>query len=225
MSEQIPFDAVEFVDNPEPRCPCLLLLDTSASMSGAPIGELSSGLEAYFDELTADELARKRVEVALITFGGAVSVAQDFATPGESLLPALEASGMTPMGAALREGLDLLDRRKSDYRAAGISLYRPWVFLITDGAPTDSWRDVVDRIREGEEKGSFMFFAVGTADADFDTLAELSVREPLRLKGLRFRDLFAWLSSSQKSVSRSTPGDAIKLEPATGPDGWGEIPT
>ena len=31
--EQIPFGASEFAENPEPRCPCLLLLDTSASMA------------------------------------------------------------------------------------------------------------------------------------------------------------------------------------------------
>jgi hypothetical protein len=26
MTEQIPFGTTEFADNPEPRCPCLLLL-------------------------------------------------------------------------------------------------------------------------------------------------------------------------------------------------------
>ena len=37
--EQIPFAATEFAENPEPRCPCLLLLDTSGSMAGKPIAE------------------------------------------------------------------------------------------------------------------------------------------------------------------------------------------
>ena len=45
--EQIPFGAAEFADNPEPRCPCLLLLDTSVSMRGRPIDELNAGLIAF----------------------------------------------------------------------------------------------------------------------------------------------------------------------------------
>jgi hypothetical protein len=49
--DQIPFGAAEFADNPEPRCPCLLLLDTSGSMQGAPISELNRGLVAFKDEL------------------------------------------------------------------------------------------------------------------------------------------------------------------------------
>ena len=67
--EQQPFGTVSFADNPEPRCPCLLLLDTSGSMSGRPISELNAGLQAFQSELQADSLAMKRVEVALITFG------------------------------------------------------------------------------------------------------------------------------------------------------------
>lgn len=31
---QEPFSEVEFIENPEPRCPVLLLLDVSGSMSG-----------------------------------------------------------------------------------------------------------------------------------------------------------------------------------------------
>ena len=51
MSEfdQVPFGAAEFADNPEPRCPCLLLLDTSGSMAGAPIAELNAGLVTFKD--------------------------------------------------------------------------------------------------------------------------------------------------------------------------------
>ena len=41
--EQIPFEFPDLVSNPEPRCPCLLLLDTSGSMSGRPLAELNEG--------------------------------------------------------------------------------------------------------------------------------------------------------------------------------------
>ena len=49
--------AQDFADNPDPRVPCVLLLDTSASMSGEPITELNLGLQQYRDELLMDNLA------------------------------------------------------------------------------------------------------------------------------------------------------------------------
>ena len=218
-SEQIPFGTDSFADNPEPRCPCLLLLDTSGSMAGAPISELNAGLVTFKDELAADSLAMKRVEVAIITFGP-VKVESSFHTEPNFIPPNLQASGDTPMGGAITQGLDIIRQRKEEYRANGISFYRPWVFLITDGGPTDPWRSAAAMIREGESSNAFAFFAVGVQSANMDVLRQLSVREPLKLQGLKFRDLFQWLSNSMKSVSRSTPGTTV---PIASPSGWAEV--
>ena len=65
-------DQAEFADNPEPRCPVVLVLDTSGSMQGHPIGELNEGLRAFKDAIQADRLAALRVEVAIVPFGGSV---------------------------------------------------------------------------------------------------------------------------------------------------------
>jgi cobalamin biosynthesis protein CobT len=66
--EQRPFGDAIFAENPENRCPVLLLLDNSGSMRGNPISELNSGLQIFRDELFADSLAARRVEVAIVTF-------------------------------------------------------------------------------------------------------------------------------------------------------------
>src|SRR5215469_15390209 len=133
--DQIPFDHPELVANPEPCCACLLLLDTSGSMHGQPIAELNAGLVTLKDELMADPMAVQRVEIAVVSFGP-VRVQSDFQSPDTWAPPHLQTTGDTPMGAAIQQGLQMLEARKQVYRHSGIHYHRPWVFLITDGAPT-----------------------------------------------------------------------------------------
>jgi uncharacterized protein YegL len=224
MSEfdQVPFKGVEFAENPEPRCPCVLLLDTSGSMAGERIAQLNAGLQTFADELRADTMAAKRVEVAVITFGP-VQVIQDFVTADAFQPPTLVAQGDTPMGEAIRVAVDLVAQRKAVYKTNGIGYYRPWLFLITDGAPTDDVTGAAAAIREGEASRAFSFFAVGVEGAALDRLAQIATREPLRLKGLAFRQMFVWLSNSLGSVSRSKPGDHVVLNSPTAPGGWAVI--
>jgi uncharacterized protein YegL len=219
QTEYAGFEASEFAENPEPRVPCVLLLDVSGSMAGQRISELNEGLVTLKDTLSADSLASKRAEIAIVTFGGTVDVIQDFVTAEHFQPPRLTASGGTPMGQAIVTGLDMLATRKNAYRANGISYYRPWAFLITDGGPDDGGQAAAEMVKQGEAAKSFAFFTVGVEGSNFDVLAKIATRAPVKLKGLNFRDLFLWLSQSMQSVSQSSPGDMVLLPPA----GWAEV--
>ncbi|BDA76276.1 von Willebrand factor, type A (plasmid) [Calothrix sp. PCC 7716] len=221
----MPVGLPEFAVNPENRVPVVLLLDTSASMSGQPIQELNKGIVALKKDILRDTQASLSVEVAIVGFGP-VQLIQDFVTIDNFTPPILEAQGNTPIAEAIDSALDLLEDRKATYKANGIQYYRPWVFLITDGAPTDSsdyWRAAAHRIQEDEANRRLLFFAVGVQGANMQILKQIAPpeRPPVLLNGLDFSSLFIWLSTSMKRVSSGKVGEVLALPPV----GWGQIST
>ena len=218
--QDIKFDVIEFTENPEPRCPCILLLDCSGSMNGAPIQELNNGLRTFQQQLSNDDLASKRVEVTVLTFDTDVRVINEFEVAENFEPKELIAGGLTSMGRAIERAINMLEQRKAVYKANGISYYRPWIFLLTDGEPTDDYFNAMNAVHEGEKKKQFAFFAVGIQGANMEILKQISVREPLPLKGLNFTSLFQWLSNSMSSVSRSSLDAEVALE---SPNGWAKI--
>lgn len=222
-------EAVEIANPQQPHCATVLLLDISGSMKDN-IGELQEGLQRFKDEVGKDEIASKRVDLAVVTFGLGVAVAHDFSSIDAFEPPQLAADGATPMGEALMQAMDLLDSRKQQYKDKGIDYYRPWIFMITDGQPTDMkpgdarWNQVVTRLHEGEAGKKWTFFAVAVDDADLTVLGQVAppTRKPILLKEGRWAELFQWLSKSQTRVSAGKVGDQTAL-PA--PTGWGEVAT
>ena len=212
-------EAVEFSENPEPRCPCVLLLDTSGSMQGAPIAALNEGLKVFEEDLARDSLAPRRVEVAVVSFDSVVTVVQDFVTADRFAAPTLTAQELTHMGEAIQTALDMVEQRKATYRANGVVYYRPWVFMITDGEPQGESPDAIkaagQRIHalDSDQRKGVAFFAVGVEEANMDRLRQLATREPKKLLGLRFREMFLWLSASMHAVSKSQGKDQEPLPP------------
>jgi uncharacterized protein YegL len=199
-------------------------------MGGEPINSLAAGLGTLRESLQKDELARRRVDLAVVKFNSAVEVLQDFGTVDTFQLPTLGAEGQTAMGTAINQALDMVRARKSQYSAGGIAYYRPWIFLITDGEPQGEPDGVFEqacaRIKDEEQKHKIAFFAVGVerpgeaADALMARLSLISsVRPPVRLKGLNFKEMFVWLSKSMQKVSSSKPDDQLAL-PAVN---WGTV--
>jgi len=223
MSEVATLEQVEFAENPEPRCPCVLLLDTSGSMQGAAIDALNAGLRTFAEHVSRDTLAARRVEVAVVTFNTEVTVEQDFVTADSFNPPTLTASGMTHMGSAINKALDLVRDRKKQYKDNGVAYYRPWIFMITDGEPQGELESVVSaaaaRLRDDESNKRVAFFAVGVEGANIARLADIVVRTPVKLIGLNFAEMFVWLSASMQQVSQSNPDDQVALPPA----GWSAV--
>jgi len=218
----MPLD-IELAQNGEPRCPVVLLLDTSGSMSGTPIDQLNAGLVTFKQAVQQDRKASLRVEVTIITFDSSVKTVQDFITVDQFYPPELKASGSTSMGNGIESALNQLESRRETYNSYGISCYKPRIILITDGGPTDgeSWKTAAQRVRQEYDLGNFLFYAVGVQGADMNTLRQIAPLEfpPVMLQGLNFKEFFKWLSDSMVIVSESQIGQQISLPPT---DTWAQ---
>lgn len=219
---------VEITHGQQPHVATVLLLDTSFSMEGAKIDQINESLRFFKEDIMQNELARKRVDLAIVSFGKEVSIIKDFGPIDEFKPPKLIADGATPMGEAILKAINMVENRKNEYKNNGTDYFRPWIFLITDGEPTDMiendfmWNEVTRKVHEGETNRKFAFFAVGVDSADMKTLTEIASqnRIPLKLKENKFKEMFEWLSKSLESVSGSFPDDQISLEPQ---NMWAEV--
>lgn len=243
MYEQMPYgdkknekryELIEFVENPEPRCPYIILVDSSGSMEDEPIAELNEGLRTFKKELLRNELASKRVELGVISFDTtARNLTDGFVSPRDYEPVDIEVGGVTKMCDAIKLAYALIETRKQQYKTAGVSYYRPWIVLITDGSPTDSegncldydseeFLETVNLVHKGVEEKKFSFFSIGVGEyVDMEALSMISTpnRPPKKLDGMKFSELFKWLSDSATSRSSSTIGEKVAL-PST--DGWAE---
>ena len=219
-AEMIP--DVVLTDNTSQRLPCVLVLDGSTSMSKrfdgtSAIEELNKGLKVLEQELKKDDTACQRVQLLVLRLGDddQVQTIQDWTDAIDFSAPIIKAKGRTPLGIASRIALEKIEQQKENYRAHDIPYNRPWLFLITDGGPSDArWKGAALDCCFAEAEGKVIVFPIGTKNANFDKLSRFSARPPIKLAGLNFEDLFVWLSRSAASGSQASPTAELQLPDA-----------
>ncbi len=208
---------LEFAENPEPRCPCILLVDRSGSMAGHRIRAVNNGLAEFKESVMKDELAASRAEIAVIAFNDHIDTIQDFVTAVNLRPPEIEAGGATNISGAIHKAISLLEDRKRTYRTNGVEHYRPIIILITDGEPTTDDPKLLASISKHlagqEEDRRLVFFTFAVEGADLQKLAKIAPpnRPPIQLQEARIEDIFRWLSNSLSVISHSQPGDRVRL--------------
>lgn len=226
MSLKIAAD--DLIENPTPRVPVSLCIDTSGSMMGDKIRELVEGVNLFYDAIDADDDAHDAAEISIIEFNSGASLIQDYASIERlQRIDKIDPTGATFLGEGVNLALDTLETRKSVYSGSGVLYYQPWLVLMTDGQPNGDNRELeraVQRVTDLVDAKKLTVFPIGIGtDADMSVLARFSPnRPPLRLRGLNFKEFFEWLSKSVSRVSRSTPGDTVKLD-LEGLAGWAEL--
>lgn len=220
MAEQLSFDEL-FGDSVsvvgEPHLACVLLLDVSGSMSGEPIWNLNKAINRFKEQVCKDEIARKRVDVAVVTFSDGVELVSDF-VPIEKLPKIrLDAQGRTMMAEGIEYAVNLVKKRNAFYQKIGIPFFKPWIFMVTDGLPNstlEAMEHAAQRIHKEENSGSngkLKFWVLGISNYDSSEMFKLTKRV-VELKDHDFTGIFDWLSDSMTAISQSTVGESVPLE-------------
>ncbi len=204
----------DLVNNPDPRIPVVMVLDTSSSMMIKDNGKdtrmdiLNDGMRQFFKDVIEDERTRDAVEVCVVTFDDTINIVSEFNKPERQTIHNLKAKGgQTLMNQGVDVALELLEKRKQEYRDSGVEYYQPWLVLMTDGIPTESIESSAEKTSKLALHHKLTLFPVGISDgANLDTLNRFSpLRPSLRLKDYHFKEFFEWLHKSAIKVSQSTP--------------------
>ena len=215
----------EFQDNTEERCAVVLALDKSNSMSGEPARLLNEAVAKFKTNLMEDLTVARKIDVAVVQFSHVVWH-YPFQNAEIWQPPIIQPEGGTCLSFALNVAMDMVTQRKDDYRMNGISYYRPWILLLTDGYPEhDSEAELAaagERVRAADDKKQCNLFAITCGDGNesaIDIIRDKITppgRPPKKTDAVNFSELFNWLSNSMTAVSRSSPTDQIKLEDTRG---------
>lgn len=210
----------EFSDDTEyRRLPIYLLLDTSASMQGAPIEAMNESLHVFVRALRKEPHAVQTAHISIITFGGHAEQCLSLVACDEFEPPRLMASGNTPLGQALTLLDTSIEREVRKHSAEHKGDWKPLVFLFTDGAPTDGqeWRSALARIRERRDRKGINIISVGAPGADIQMLKEIGgpVLQMNTLTPESMQEFFQWVTASTVLASQSaseSSGDHHQLQ-------------
>ena len=139
------------------RLPVYLLLDTSGSMYGEPIEAVKNGVQTLISTLRSDPYALETAYISIITFNSSAQQVTPLTELAAFQQPNIDASGCTALGGALELLSQKIDTEITKTTAEVKGDWRPLVFIMTDGEPTDSMTKGLDEFKKHE--GYYCFHA------------------------------------------------------------------
>ena len=193
------------------RLPVYLLLDTSGSMTGEPIEAVKNGVQMMVHSLRQNPQAIETAFLSIITFDSEAKQLIPLTDLASFQTVDLKAAGTTALGAALSLLADKLENEVTKTTLEQKGDWKPIVFIMTDGVPTDDWQAGFQKLKT-VKKGLIVGCAAGN-NADDKVLKEIA-DQVVRLSNTDADSIgkfFQWVSASIATTSTKVEETGIDL--------------
>jgi uncharacterized protein YegL len=199
------------------RLPVYLLLDTSGSMMGEPISAVETGVQTLISALRQDPYALETAYLSVITFDSDAKQIVPLTELTAFQMPSIHATGTTALGGALSLLANRINAEIVKTTAEKRGDWKPLVFIMTDGVPTDSWQNGLNELRK-RKTGIVVACAAGQ-NADTNVLQQITecVVQLATADQSTIKAFFKWVTASVSTGSQ-------KVEDGNELTGLGELP-
>lgn len=185
------------------------------------IDRLNEGLKTFLMGISKDQTTRFSAELAIVTFDREARCILPFANASrQTKAPVLKAEnaaeGNTYMGEGINLALDLLEKRKQEYKQNGVRYYQPWLVLMTDGEANGTQLEqerAISRINALVQNHKLVILPIAVgSESNHASLQKFSPEwQVAQLNELRYKEFFEFLSSKMIARSNSTDGACIEF--------------
>jgi uncharacterized protein YegL len=199
------------------RLPVYLVLDTSGSMMGEPIAAVETGVQTLVSALRQDPYALETAYLSVITFDSNAKQVVPLTELTAFQMPSIQANGLTSLGNALSLLANKIDSEVTKTAAETKGDWKPLVFIMTDGCPTDDWQKGLNELKK-RKTGMVVACAAGQG-ADINVLKQITecVVQLDTADSSTIKAFFKWVSASVSTGSQ-------KVDSGTEMVGLGELP-
>lgn len=204
----------DITNNASTRIPICICVDASYSMMiDRRMEQVNKGIRSFICDIRNNIYAVDSVELCVISFGSEVKVEREFSTEmatgseneRKTTFIDITPQGKTPLGKAVLTAIEKIEERQKMYNTRGVTTYKPWLILISDGKATDNVSEAAYQTISLQRAGRIKVLCVGIGDEAND-LAQFKLDgEVIQLKDFALTDFFSWLSKSMSKQSRQLP--------------------
>jgi von willebrand factor, type A len=180
-------------------------------MTGEPIEAVKNGVQMMIHSLRQNPQAIETAFVSIITFDSNAKQLIPLTDLASFQTVDLKAAGTTVLGAALSLLADKLENEVTKTTLEQKGDWKPIVFIMTDGVPTDDWQAGFQKLK-AVKKGLIVGCAAGN-NADDKVLKEIA-DQVVRLSNTDADSIgkfFQWVSASIATTSTKVEETGIDL--------------
>jgi uncharacterized protein YegL len=190
------------------KLPVYLVLDTSGSMTGEPIEAVKNGVQVMIAALRQDPQAIETAYLSVITFDSSAKQIVPLSELATFQMPDIQATGLTALGDALSLLAKKIDVEVATTTSTTKGDWKPLVFIMTDGCPTDNWQAGLAELQK--RKTGLMVACAAGQGADAKVLKQITevVVQLDTADSSTIKAFFKWVSASVSVSSQKIDSGA-----------------